>query len=181
MRRPLDLALFLLPVVAVVAPAQATDYLTVAAAQSALFPKATAFVAHPLKFNADQRDKIKSLAGVRQRTEDQQIWRAERDGQLQGWFIVDEVVGKHEFITYATAVSPDGHVLGLEVMSYRETHGGQIRDIGWRKNFFGKTLASPFKLDEDIPNISGATLSSRNVLDGVKRQLVIHKLYLANA
>jgi Na+-translocating ferredoxin:NAD+ oxidoreductase RnfG subunit len=181
MRRPIDLALFLLPVAAAVSSAHATDFLSVSAAQSLLFPKASSFVEHPLKFNAQQRDQIKSLAGVSQRTEEQQIWRAERDGQLQGWFIVDDVVGKHEFITYATAVSPDGRVLGLEVMSLRETHGGQIREIAWRKNFFGKTLASPFKLDEDVPSISGATLSSRNVLDGVKRQLVIHKLFLANA
>ncbi|WP_426101140.1 FMN-binding protein [Massilia sp. TSP1-1-2] len=181
MRRPLDLTMLLLPLAAVSAPAYATDYLTVAAAQTLLFPKASSFVEHPLKFSAEQRDRIKAMAGVRQRTDEQKLWRVERDGQLQGWFIVDEVVGKHEFITYATAISPDGHVLGLEVMSYRETHGGQIRDMAWRKHFFGKTLASPFKLDEDVPNISGATLSSRNVLDGVKRLLVMHKLFLSNA
>jgi Na+-translocating ferredoxin:NAD+ oxidoreductase RnfG subunit len=180
MRRPIELAALLLPLGAVVAPAHATDYLSVQAAQSLLFPSATSFVEKPLKLSAAQRDQIKQLAGVRQRTEEQKVWRAERDGQLLGWFMVDDVIGKHEFITYATAISPDGRVLGLEVMSYRETHGGQIRDMTWRKNFFGKTLASPFKLDQDIPNISGATLSSRNVLDGVKRLLVIHKLFLAN-
>ena len=176
MRAPL----LLLPLAAIVVPAHGADYLTVAAAQSLLFPGAKTFVERPLHFSAEQRDRIKELAGVRQRSEDQKIWRAERDGVLVGWFIVDEVIGKHEFITYATAISPDGKVLGLEVMSYRETHGGQIRDAGWRQHFVGKTLASPFKLDEDVPNISGATLSSRNVLDGVKRLLVIHKLFLAH-
>ena len=181
MRRPIDLALFLVPLAAAVSPVHATDYLSVSAAQSLLFPKAGAFVEHPLKFTSEQRDRIKAMAGVRQRTDDQKVWRAERDGQLLGWFLVDDVVGKHEFITYATAISPDGRVLGLEVMSYRETHGGQIRDMEWRKHFFGKTLANPFKLDDDVPNISGATLSSRNVLDGVKRLLVMHKLFLANA
>ena len=181
MRHPLALSAVLLPLGAAVAPAHATDYLTAQAAQSLLFPTASAFVAQPLKLSGEQRDKIKQLAGVRQRTEEQPVWRAERDGQLLGWFVVDEVIGKHEFITYATAISPDGHVLGMEVMSYRETHGGQVRDMAWRKNFFGKTLASPFKLDEDIPNISGATLSSRNLVDGVKRLLVIHKLYLPHA
>lgn len=180
MRRPLDLAAVLLPLAAAAAPAHATDYLSVAAAQSLLFPTAKNFAERPLKLSGEQRDRIKEMAGVRQRSEEQKVWRAERDGQLLGWFLVDDVVGKHEFITYATAISPDGRVLGVEVMSYRETHGGQIRDMAWRKNFFGKTLASPFKLDNDIPNISGATLSSRNVLDGVKRMLVIHKLYLGN-
>jgi|GEM_PF-100059 len=172
-------AAFLLPLAAIVAPAHGADYLTAAAAQSLLFPGANSFVARPLRFSAAQRDQIKALAGVRQRLDEQPVWRAERDGALVGWFIVDDVIGKHEFITYAAAIAPDGKVLGIEVLSYRETHGGQIRDPAWRRNFVGKTLASPFKLDQDVPNISGATLSSRNVLDGVKRLLVIHQLFLA--
>jgi uncharacterized protein with FMN-binding domain len=53
-----------------------------------------------------------------------------------------------------------------------------VRDAGWRKHFVGKTLADPFKLDEDVPNISGATLSSRNMLDGVKRLLALQKVAL---
>lgn len=180
MARPLDIAAFLLPAAACISSAHAADYLTLQQAQTLLFPAAKSFVERPLKFSAEQRDRIKELAGVRQRADEQKVWRAERDGQLLGWFFVDEVVGKHEFITYATAVSPQGQVLGIEVMSYRETHGGQIRDAAWRHKFVGKTLADPFKLDEDVPNISGATLSCRNVLDGVKRLLVQHKLFLAN-
>jgi len=174
-----DWAAFLLPTAALVSPAYAVDYLTVAQAQTLLFPAAKSFAEQPLKFNDEQRDRIKAAAGLRQRWDEQKIWRAERDGALQGWFIVDEVVGKHEFITYATAVSPDGHVLGVEIMSYRETHGGEVRDASWRKHLVGKTLADRFKLDEDVPNISGATLSCRNVMDGVKRLLAIHKLFLA--
>ncbi|HEX8613985.1 MAG TPA: FMN-binding protein [Telluria sp.] len=180
MRRYVDPAALLLPMAALVSPVHATDYLTVTAAQSLLFPGAKTFAERPLKLSGEQRDRIKELAGVRQRTDEQKIWRAEREGAFLGWFIVDDVVGKHEFITYATALAPDGRVLGIEVLSYRETHGGQIRDMGWRKHFVGKTLADPFKLDQDVPNISGATLSSRNVLDGVKRLLVMHKLYLGH-
>ena len=89
------------------------------------------------------------------------------------------MIGKHEYITYAVSISPQGEVMGMEVMSYRETHGGQVREQSWLKQFHGKTLTDPFKLDEDVTNISGATLSCRNLLDGVKRLLAIHKLYLA--
>jgi Na+-translocating ferredoxin:NAD+ oxidoreductase RnfG subunit len=180
MARPLSLTAFLLPLAAVSA-AGATDYLSVQQAQTLLIPSAKTFTARPLRFTSEQRDRIRQMAGVRQRADEQQVWRAERDGQLVGWFFVDEVIGKHEFITYATAISPQGRVLGIEIMSYRETHGGQIRDAAWRRQFAGKTLADPFKLDEDVPNITGATLSCRNVLDGVKRLLVQHKLFLSDA
>lgn len=181
MARPPALAAFLLPVAAAVSPAFAADYLTVAQAQVLLFPGAQRFAERTLKFSSEQRDQIKSLAGVRQRGDEMKVWRAERDGAFLGWFIVDDVVGKHEFITYAAALSPEGQVLGIEVMSYRETHGGQVRDTSWRQNFVGKTLADPFKLDKDVPNISGATLSCRNLTDGVKRLLIVQKLFLSNA
>jgi Na+-translocating ferredoxin:NAD+ oxidoreductase RnfG subunit len=69
-------------------------------------------------------------------------------------------------------------VRGIEVMIYRETHGDQIRQSSWRKTLEGKTLADPFKLDKDVPNISGATLSCRNVMSGVKRLLVLQQVAL---
>lgn len=179
-----DWGAFLLPVAALSAAAPsayAMSYLSVAQAQAALFPSAKSFAESPLKLDDAQKDRIKAASGMRQRWDTQKVWRAERDGQLLGWFIVDDVIGKHDFITYAVAISPDGHVMGVEVMEYRETHGGQIRDASWRKSLVGKSLADPFKLDEDVPNITGATLSCRNVMDGVKRLLAIHKLFLAKA
>jgi Na+-translocating ferredoxin:NAD+ oxidoreductase RnfG subunit len=169
-------SLWLLPVAAIVSPVYAADYLSVEQAQKAIFPDAQSFEASIAKFSSDQKDKIKSLSGVRQRWDAQKMWRAVKDGKTLGWFLVDEVIGKHEFITYGVGVTPDGHVVNLEIMSYRESYGGGVREASWRKNFVGKTLADPFKLDEDVPNISGGTLSSRNVLDGVKRVLVIQKV-----
>lgn len=152
--------------------------MSVAQIQSLLFPGAKTFVEQNLKLSDEQRDRIKAMAGVRQRSNEQKIWRAERDGVLLGWFVVDDVIGKHEFITYAVGIGLDGKVLGIDIIDYRETHGGQVREAVWRKNFAGKSLADAFKLDEDVPNISGATLSCRNLLDGVKRVLIIHKLFL---
>jgi Na+-translocating ferredoxin:NAD+ oxidoreductase subunit G len=168
----------LVPLTVLVAPAYAVEYLSVEQAQAALFADANAFIPQIVTLSEQQRDDIKERSGVRQRTATQQMWRAQRDGEMLGWLVVDEVIGKHEFITYAAAISPAGSVLGVEIMSYRETHGGQIRDASWRAEFVGKTLADPLRLGKDVPNISGATLSCRNVLDGVKRLLVIHDLVL---
>ncbi|WP_413943961.1 FMN-binding protein [Bdellovibrio sp. HCB-162] len=170
--------LTLLPVTMITSMAYATDYFTTEQAQKVLFPEADTFVANPVTLTDDQKEKIEEIAKVRQRKKEVQAWRAEKKGKLLGWFIIDEVIGKHEFITYSVAISPEGKVLGLEIMSYRETKGGQVRDSSWRKHFVGKTLSDPFKLDVDIPNISGATLSSRNITDGVKRLLSIYKIAL---
>ncbi len=170
---------WLLPLAAAVSPGYAVDYLSTAEAQRLLFPQSQAlFLENPAALSKDQRKQIKSLSGVRQRKDTQPVWRVENRDGLLGWFIVDDVVGKHEFITYAVGISPQGEVLGVEIMAYRETHGDEVRDAEWRQHFEGKTLADPFKLNKDVPNISGATLSSRNILDGVKRLLVLHQLVL---
>ena len=41
--------------------------------------------------------------------------REEEDGS---WFVVDEVVGKHEMIQYAVALSPSGAILGVEILEH---------------------------------------------------------------
>ena len=116
-----DWSAFLVPVAVLSAAAPAShamSYMTVAQAQVALFPGAKTFAEATLTLNDDQKDRIKSVSGMRQRWDTQKVWRAEQDGQLLGWFVVDDVVGKHDFITYAVAISPEGRVIGVEVMDY---------------------------------------------------------------
>lgn len=161
------------------APAMAKDYLSVEQAQHVLFPDASSFLPFAITLEKAQLARIKKLAGVPQHSANPRIWRALQGGRMAGWFIVDEVVGKHEFITYATAISSDGHVQGVEILSYRESHGGEVRNPKWRALFRGKALSDPFRLNKDIPNISGATLSCRNITDGVKRLLALHAVALA--
>lgn len=174
-------SLFAIPVLAASSSAVAADYLTVAEAQHILVPQSDAFTPFPVALSPAQLAQIRQISGVPQRTAQPRVWRAAVGGRLLGWVIVDEVIGKHEYITYATGISPDGHVLGVEILSYRESKGGQVRDARWRGLFRGKTVRDKFKLNQDIPNISGATLSSRNVTDGVKRLLAIHAVALAQA
>lgn len=151
----------------------AVTYLTTEQAQAALFPGVTLT---PVSRTLTSRETaaIERTSGMRVRARTLRLWSAP-DGN---WFIVDEVLGKHEFITYAVALTAGGAVRQIEIMDYRETYGGEVRNEKWRAQFIGKTIAAPLKLDEDIKNISGATLSCRHVTDGVKRLLATHALVL---
>ena len=166
------LAPFMVPAV------QANQYFDTAQAQKALFPSATQFTAAPVKLTGDQRARIEAISDVRQRWREQPVWRAEKAGEFLGWYIEDRVIGKHEFIRYALAISPSGRVLGIEIMDYLETYGDQVRQADWRGQFLGRTVHSGFKLGEDIRNISGATLSCRNVTNGVRRLLALQQVAL---
>lgn len=159
--------------------ANATVYLTVALAQHEMFPGAR-FDEHFLPLSPEQRRTIAKMAGAPGYDSVQRVWEARNANRREGWFILDRVIGKHEFITYAVALAPDGAIQRVEILEYRETYGGEIRNERWRQQFVGKRFGAPLKLDGDIRNISGATLSSRHVTDGVRRLLATYQLLLAN-
>ena len=163
--------------VSVAAPAHATQYLTVAQAQRQLFPAATGFIDRSLALNPAQRKAIARASGTSPGNS-QAVWEVRGPGGRQGWLFVDRVLGKHELITYALAVDASGTIRGIEVLDYRETYGGEIRNPRWRQQFVGKRAGAAFKLGGDIQNISGATLSSRHVTDGVRRLLATFELLL---
>ncbi len=151
----------------------AETFLTADGAQTAMFG-ATNFSASPVTLSSEQVSAIKKRAGVNVRNTQLDARRS----AAGDWFIVDQVLGKHEFITFALGIDGSGKVKGLEILEYRETYGGQVRHADWRERFVGKNPESPLKLDQDIPNISGATLSSRHVTEGVRRLLATYELVL---
>jgi uncharacterized protein with FMN-binding domain len=132
----------LLPLAAISTSAHATTYLTIEQAQRTIFPGASFASAGPPN-----------------------TWRASNGGYL----VVERVVGKHEFITVAVGINPNGTAKGIEIMDYRESYGYEVREASWRAQFVGKSASS--SLGSDIKNISGATLSSKHVTEGVKRVL----------
>jgi len=180
MRRAAWFTILPTAVIAAAAPVSATVYLTIQAAQQAMFPGAR-FVEHDLAFTPDQRKAIARGSGVGSFDKVQRVWDVRSGNGRAGWFIVDRVLGKHEMITYAVALSPDGTVKRVEILEYRETYGGEVRNPNWRQQFVGKRSGSQLQLGKDIRNISGATLSSRHVTDGIRRLLVTWELMLKNA
>lgn len=167
----------LVPIVAIAAPAavHATVYMSVEQAQQAMFP-GERLAPHFHQLQPAEIGAIRKASGASPTSKDVKAWKAQ-DG---GWFIVDRVVGKHEFITYAVALTPDGAVKRVEILEYRETYGGEVRNAGWRQQFVGKKFGAPVTLGKDIKNISGATLSSRHITDGIRRLLATWQLLFRN-
>ena len=149
-------------------------YLTIEQAQSLLFKnqKLTRF---PIDLTKKQAQSIENVTDIRVRHLNVNAWRT----QEGDWFIVDQVIGKHENIDLAIALSKSGHVKGIEVLTYRESYGSQIMHPKWREQFHGKNSSEFLKLDKQIKNISGATLSCRHVTDGINRLTETHKQVLS--
>jgi Na+-translocating ferredoxin:NAD+ oxidoreductase RnfG subunit len=162
----------------VVPHVHAAKYMTVEQARASIFPQADEFVARPLQLTPEQSQEIDRLAGVEGRGPQLHVWQAMAKGKPAGWVFVDQVIGKRELITYALGIDPEGKVQQVQVIEYLEVYGSQVRYPAWREQFVGKTVKSPLRLEQDIANISGATLSSRHLTDGIRRLLFVHQTVL---
>ena len=139
-------------VISAATSAHAVQYLSIQNAQKLAFPSATRFV--------DSGDG--------------HAWKAQAGDKLLGLFVVDRVIGKHLYIDYAVALDPAGRVGRVDILEYRESYGGEVRSPSWLSQFVGKSGTSNLKVGNDIRNISGATLSSMHVTEGVKRILALY-------
>ncbi len=146
----------------------AVDYLTAEQAARLMFPDADRFDAQDIALDAAQMRKLED-AGVRARSARWRVSIAIKQSQVQGWVVVDEVIGKFELITYAVGLARDGTIRQVEILSYRESHGAEIRLPAWRQQFRGKPPGDALEVGQDIANISGATLSCRHVTEGIRR------------
>lgn len=162
------------PAVLVAAPASAAHYLTVAQAQAEFFPGVP--LQHvPLHLDDATREAMEDVSGVHLDFDSHRVWQAPSGG----FFIVDDVVGRHEKITYAVALDAHGKVKGIEILSYHETYGYQVREASWRSQFDGLSAQNMPELGDNIDNITGATLSCKHVTQGVRRVLELYTLKLA--
>ena len=93
-----------------------------------------------------------------------------------GWVLVDHVVGKYEFIDYAAGFDAKGAATGVEILVYRESHGAEIRNAAWRRQFAGARGPAQLRFNDDIRNISGATLSCQHLTEGVQRLSALAQL-----
>lgn len=100
----------------------------------------------------------------------QRFWKGEA---LLGHAFVQEVMGKHEPITFITVLGADGRVTKTAVMVYREARGGEVAQERWLKQFVGKRGSDPVRVGRDLVNYAGATISSHAVATGVKRACLL--------
>jgi hypothetical protein len=156
----------LVPLAAPITAACGATYLTVEQAQALMFPGQT-LQRNFVTLTDAQAAAIARDAHAPVLTHDVHAWRASGGG----WFFADRVYGKHELIAYALALDSTGAVRQVEILSYQEAYGGEVRLPAWLAQFKGRTPSDPILLGEDIKSISGATLSCRHVTQGVRRLL----------
>ena len=154
-------------------PAAAQVYMSEAQALAALFGETAAVRREQKSLTDGQRQKLQEMGGLRFPEPSYTFFLAEQKGKLAGYALVLDEIGKSEPITFMVGMSPEGKVTDVMVMVFRESRGWEVKEKRFLRQFRGKTASDPIRLNQDILNYSGATLSSRALARGVKRALLL--------
>ena len=119
------------------------------------------------------RERITHRLGANLRRDSYVFYIASTGGHIDGYALIDDELGQTEPITFGVKLSPDGVVERTEVLIYREPRGDEVRSKHFLDQMRGKTVNKPCRAGVDIDAVSGATISSHSLANGVRRALVL--------
>jgi len=156
-----------------------TTYLSTTEAIQTVFPDAARVVHDDVDLSAAEVNEIREVVGERlRRRRFRTLLGITEDGRLDGYAVIHEEIGKFKYFTFIVGVEPDGSVRRVAVMVYRESRGGEVARRRFLGQYDGKTTGDPIRLNRDVLNIVGATMSVRSLNTGVRKVLaLVESLY----
>jgi hypothetical protein len=157
-------------------------FLTEEEAVKLMFPKSERIKKELLRVSTDKKMMIEERIGWKFPEAAFEVYIGETGTHVDGYALVQNTIGKHKPMTYMVGVDNTGHVLNVELLVFREARGSEVRTKRFNVQYEGKTVLDPVRINKDIINISGATMSVRSMSAGIKRVLVlVDEFYLKPA
>jgi len=148
-------------------------FMTEEDAVNMIFAKSDSVRKERLDLSPEQKARVESRIGWRFPETSFEIYVGEKGGKVDGYAMVQNTIGKHKPMTYMVGVDAQGRCTNVELLVFREARGSEVRTKRFNVQYEGKTVFDPIRINKDIINISGATMSVRSMSAGVKRVLVL--------
>lgn len=135
-----------------------------------------------IRLSQEKKDAIEQRIGWKFPEESFELYIGETGDKIDGYAMVHNTIGKHKHMTYMVGVDAKGACSDVELLVFREAKGSEVGRKRFNAQYEGKTVSDPIRINKDIINISGATMSVRSISAGVKRVLVlVDEFYLKPA
>jgi len=159
---------------------QLQAYLTEEQALALVFPECDDILTDEFVLSPEEKNSLEKLLSRRLYEDGFRTYIGKRDGAIQGYAIITEEIGKFHPFTFIVGVGTDGKITNIAVLVYRESRGGEIAKKRFLYQFMGKSFKNPIRINKDIINITGATMSVQYMCAGVRKVLVvINEYYLS--
>ncbi|HHT9134848.1 MAG TPA: FAD:protein FMN transferase [Candidatus Avalokitesvara rifleensis] len=155
-------------------------FLTQEQALSEMFPDCDEILRDVIILTDEEKNALEDRLKRKIYEQGFEVFIGKEEGEIQGYAIITEEIGKFHPFTFIVAVEPNGKIEDLAVLVYRESRGGDVARRRFLHQFIGKSVRSPVKINRDIINITGATMSVVTMCSGVKKVLgVVDEFYLS--
>ncbi|MCB9748082.1 MAG: FMN-binding protein [Candidatus Omnitrophica bacterium] len=155
---------------------QAEQLIELDKALKKIYPKATAFEKEDIYFNDEQAARIAQKAGISfGQTHAMKVSQiiVKQNDHILGYAFEDTVIGKWGPIHYLLGLDLKGTIIETIVLDYQEIRGRPIAKSRFLRQYKGKNLRNYIRLRKDINGITGATISSRSITDGIRKLLFV--------
>jgi len=122
-----------------------------------------------LTLSGDLSNQVKKILDHRYKKIRVPYWQ---EGCRTAWVL--EEIGKERPITTGFAVNSQG-LEKVKVLIFRESRGWEVKHDFFGQQFIGANLTNKNRLDTNIDNISGATLSVNAVTSISRMALLLHE------
>src|SRR3989339_845241 len=158
---------------------QLQAYLTEEQALALIFPECDEIVTDEFVMTPEEKSSLEKLLSRRLYEDGFKTYIGRKNGTIQGYAIITEEIGKFHPFTFVVGVGTDGKITNIAILVYRESRGGEIAKKRFLYQFMGKSFKNPVRINKDIINITGATMSVQCMCAGVRKVLgVINEYYL---
>ncbi|MBI2118833.1 MAG: FMN-binding protein [Elusimicrobia bacterium] len=154
-------------------------YLTEQTALKSVFSQDQEIVKEIHAFKTSEKNRIEARLGWILQEPDITVYKGLENGNIKGYAVITEEIGKFKPITFIVKVSDKGQIERVEVMIYREPVGAEVRRQRFLRQFRKKSAKDSLRINRDILNITGATMSVQAMTAGIKKVLIIlDELYI---
>lgn len=140
-----------------------------------------------LKKMAPEADKIDEAGKWTIHEKENEYYEAKKGDKVIGYIISTVGKGYSSYIKILVSTDPDLKIKSINILSHGETPGlgDEIEKESFKKQFEGKALENielvKVETKDKIQAISGATISSRAVTNGIKEAMaMLNKQYSKN-
>jgi hypothetical protein len=158
------------------------EFMTEEEAVKTILPKSQRIRKELIRLSQEKKDLIEQRIGWKFPEESFELYIGETNDKIDGYAMIHNTIGKYKPMTYMVGVDTEGTCTDVELLVFRDAKGSEVGKKRFNAQYDGKTVSDPIRINKDIINISGATMSVRSMSAGVKRVLVlIDEFYLKPA
>ncbi|HVY54289.1 MAG TPA: FMN-binding protein [Thermodesulfobacteriota bacterium] len=174
MKLPIILLFFLF---AFSATAQSKVFMNRDDALKLAFPDADRIDKKEIILTQKQADEIESLSKSKLYTKLYVVYEGFKGDELLGYAIIDTHSLRTKTETVMFVINKDGTLRQAEILAFFEPPE-YMPVKNWIELFYGKSIGDPLKPGKDIPNITGATITSTALAQTMRQILALARVVL---